>query len=117
MPEPIRQKITFAEMRTAGAFAVSYCSDYGCSHSIAISADQWPDDLRLTVIEPRFVCQACGKRGADVRPKFSSAEMGIGNRRRDHQSVWQSSTHFPGLGRSDVDRGESREPLRGGRFA
>jgi hypothetical protein len=56
-----------------------YCSDYGCSHSIAISADQWPDDLRLTDIEPRFVCQACGKRGADVRPKFPSTEMGIGN--------------------------------------
>jgi hypothetical protein len=24
-----------------------YCSDYKCSHSIAISADQWPDDVRI----------------------------------------------------------------------
>jgi hypothetical protein len=32
------------------------------SHSIAISADRWPDDLRLSDIEPRFVCLACGKR-------------------------------------------------------
>jgi hypothetical protein len=48
-----------------------YCSDYHCSHSIAISGDAWPDDLRLSDIEPRFVCQACGKRGTDVRPDFN----------------------------------------------
>jgi hypothetical protein len=32
------------------------------------SADHWPDDLRLSYVEPQFVCGACGKRGADVRP-------------------------------------------------
>ena len=37
---------------------------------IAISADQWPDDVRLSDIEDRFVCTVCGKRGADVRPDF-----------------------------------------------
>jgi len=26
------------------------CSDYRCSHSIAVNADQWPDDLRLNSI-------------------------------------------------------------------
>ena len=41
-----------------------------CSHSTAISADQWPDDLRLSDIEDRFTCTACGKRG-DVRPDFN----------------------------------------------
>jgi len=41
-----------------------YC-DYRCSHSIAVNADQWPDDLRLSDIEDRFTCTACGKRGAD----------------------------------------------------
>ena len=25
-----------------------YCSDYQCSHRIAISADPWPDDARLS---------------------------------------------------------------------
>ena len=49
----------------------SYCADYRCSHSIAISADSWPEDLRLSDIEERFVCRACGKRGADVRPDFN----------------------------------------------
>jgi hypothetical protein len=64
-------KITFAEMREAGVCGVLvYCPDYRCSHSIAISADRWPDDVRLSDIEPSFTCTACGKRGADVRPDF-----------------------------------------------
>jgi len=35
---------------------------------VAINGDRWSDDVRLSDIEPRFVCSACGKRGADVRP-------------------------------------------------
>jgi len=45
-------------------------ADYRCSHSIAISSHGWPDDVRLSDIESRFVCQACGKRGADIPPDF-----------------------------------------------
>jgi hypothetical protein len=42
------QKITFGEMRDTGVHGILiYCSDYRCSHSIAISADQWPDDVRI----------------------------------------------------------------------
>jgi hypothetical protein len=70
-PEPTRQKITFAEMRAAGVRGLLiYCNDYHCSHWTAISGDQWPDDVRLSDLEPRFTCQACGRRGADVRPNF-----------------------------------------------
>ena len=65
-------KITFREMRGAGVHGVLvYCADYRCGHLIALSADRWPDDLRLSDIEPRFVCGACGRRGADVRPDFN----------------------------------------------
>jgi hypothetical protein len=64
-------KITFGEMRAAGVRGVLvYCANYKCSHSTAISGDRWPDDVRLSDIEPLFTCQACGKRGADVRPNF-----------------------------------------------
>jgi hypothetical protein len=38
---------------------------------MAISGDAWPDEMRLSDLEPRFVCSACGRRGADVRPDFS----------------------------------------------
>jgi hypothetical protein len=70
-----QQKITFGEMRASGVRGVLVCcSDYRCSHSTAISADRWPDDVRLSDIEPRFICEACGKRGADVRPDWTSAE-------------------------------------------
>jgi hypothetical protein len=66
------QKITFAEMRDMGVRGVLiYCADYRCSHSVAVMADQWADDVRLSDIEPGFICTACGKRGADVRPDFN----------------------------------------------
>jgi hypothetical protein len=68
------QKITLAEMRDTGLRGLLiYCSDYKCSHSIAISADQWPDHLRLSDLEPRFVCKVCGHRGGDVRPLFDDS--------------------------------------------
>jgi hypothetical protein len=57
------QKITFAEMREQKGLRgnLIYCADYHCSHSTAISADRWPDDMRLSDIEPLFVCKACGQ--------------------------------------------------------
>jgi len=65
-------KITFAEMRNSGVRGILvYCSDYRCSHSMALVADQWPDDLRLADTEPRFVCSVRGKHGADVRQDFN----------------------------------------------
>ena len=50
---------------------VVYCADYKCSHSQAMSAEQWADDVRLSAIEDRFNCGACGKRGADVWQEFN----------------------------------------------
>jgi hypothetical protein len=65
-------------MRSSGVRGILiYCSDYRCSHHVEISGDRWPDDVRLSDFEPRFVCTACGKRGAAVRPDFPPARMGI----------------------------------------
>jgi hypothetical protein len=73
-----QQKITFAEMRAAGVRGLLiYCSDYKCSHSTTMSADRWPDEVRLSDIEPLFICRACGQRGADVRPNFHWEEEGV----------------------------------------
>jgi len=64
-------KITFAELRASGVRGLLiYCCNYRCSHSLAISGDAWSDDVRLSDIEPRFVCTACGQLGADVRPNL-----------------------------------------------
>jgi hypothetical protein len=68
------QKITLGEMRAMGIRGLLiYCSDYHCSHNIEISADQWPDDVRLSDLEPLFTCQACGLKGAEVRADFNWA--------------------------------------------
>jgi hypothetical protein len=75
-------------MRASGVRRVIvFCSDYKCSHLIEMDAVQWPDDPRLSNIEARFVCEACSKRGADVRPRFPSARMSlIGGHRRQSLS-------------------------------
>lgn len=65
------QKITFGEMRDTGVRGILiYCQGFHCSHSSALSGDQWPDDVRLSDLEPRFICATCGRKGADVRPDF-----------------------------------------------
>jgi hypothetical protein len=72
-------KITFAELRASGIRdLLVYCADYKCSHSIQMSADRWPDHVRLSDIEPLFVCKPCGKRGTEVRGLFAPARMGTG---------------------------------------
>jgi len=71
---PIKGKL--GAMREAGIRGLLiYCCDYKCSHSIRMSADRWDDDVRLSDIEPLFT--ACGKRGAEVRPNFPRARMGL----------------------------------------
>jgi hypothetical protein len=42
------------EMGVSGV--VVYCRDFQCSHHVAISADRWPDHVRLSDVEPLFVC-------------------------------------------------------------
>ncbi|MCP3444208.1 hypothetical protein NLM32_24560 [Bradyrhizobium sp. CCGUVB14] len=95
MPRPIRRvtstlpdgrpvKITFGEMREMSIRGVLiYCC---CGHHIALSADRWPDEVRLSDVEPRLICTACGRRCPDVRPDFdlgkpSAAGMGYRNTR------------------------------------
>jgi len=54
-----QQKITLGEMRSSGVRSLLvYCADYQCAHLAKISAALWPDHLRLSDLEPLFVCQA-----------------------------------------------------------
>src|ERR1700730_13096443 len=61
-----RPKITFAEMRAAGARGPGLL--LGLQVRALNSGDRWSYHSRLSDIEPRFTCQARGQRGADVRP-------------------------------------------------
>jgi len=69
------QKITLGEMRAGNGpiRLVVYCSDLKCSHSVVVDAKPWGDDVRLSDLEPKFTCKACGRRGADVRPLLEGA--------------------------------------------
>jgi hypothetical protein len=62
LAEPGRQKkITFAEMRAADVRGLLiYYSDYKC-HRTTIGGDGWPDDVRLSDLEPLFTCQVVAR--------------------------------------------------------
>ncbi|WP_407174439.1 hypothetical protein [Bradyrhizobium sp. STM 3562] len=71
------QKITFGEMRAAGVRNVLiYCTDDTCCRCITVpdDADRWPDELWISDVEDKFVCTACGQRGADIRPDWAAAK-------------------------------------------
>jgi hypothetical protein len=40
------------------------CADCRCSHSVVFSPDRWPNELRLSDIELRFICS--GHQSAEV---------------------------------------------------
>jgi hypothetical protein len=68
-----QKKITIGEMRQSGVTGVLvYCADHHCSHVVAVSAEEWPDDVRLSDLEGRFTCSVCGHRGAHIRPDWQS---------------------------------------------
>jgi hypothetical protein len=69
MSEVRTKEVTLGSMRSQGVRGLLVrCST--CAHSVPISADQWPDDMRLSDLEPHFVCKVCGHRGADAAPDF-----------------------------------------------
>jgi hypothetical protein len=61
------QKITFAEMRESSVRGLLIYCTTAASPLHRDERDQWPHDVRLSDIELRFTCTACGKRGADGR--------------------------------------------------
>ncbi|MGO4513973.1 hypothetical protein AB4Z51_44175 [Bradyrhizobium sp. 2TAF36] len=83
-----RLKITFGEMREMGVRGVLvYCH---CGHHVALDALRWPDDVRLSDLEPRFVCRGCGGRGAEVRPDFERGTSSL--------QSWAVAAPAPGRG-------------------
>jgi hypothetical protein len=82
-------------MRSSGPTRVIiFCGDHRCAHSVAIDAEQRADDVRLSDLEPRFVCKVCGHRGGDVRPLFEEA------RRRRQPAI----TAPPSINPPDADQ-------------
>jgi hypothetical protein len=55
-------KITLGEMRDSGSTPLIVY----CAHRVVVDANRWGDNVRLSDLEPRFTCQACGHRGASL---------------------------------------------------
>lgn len=69
-PDGRAVKITLGEMRAAGVRGLIVFCLHNASHNVILGrdvVDQWPDEVRLSDLEPRFVCKACGKRGAECQ--------------------------------------------------
>jgi hypothetical protein len=62
--------LLFDKLNSEARAGLIYCADYQCSHWIRVSADPWPDQTRLSDLEDKFTCTACGQHGAEVRPDF-----------------------------------------------
>jgi hypothetical protein len=103
-------------MRASGARDVLiYCRDHRCNRHVAVSADRWPDHVRLSDIEPDFVCTACGKRCAEVRPAWVLVSAVVhAVRRPDHRAGWaqtddaggDAATYITGLPKAEHDAEE-----------
>jgi hypothetical protein len=78
-----------------------YCGDYKCAHSVVISAERWPDHVRLSDLEPKFTCQVCGHadlrwcRAAPAhqsRSTFSAKKSIKASTRAGSRPTWPTST-------------------------
>lgn len=57
-----------------------FCQDRRGSHNVKLTAeyvDRWPDELRISPLELRFVCTACGMRGSNIVARSNGTEQAI----------------------------------------
>ena len=72
------QKISFGELHASGVRDVVAAAVIAAvDQHIAISADRWPDYVRLSDTESGSLCTACGERGAEVQPNFDQQRWEI----------------------------------------
>src|SRR6476659_2904386 len=83
--------ITFGDVRASCVRDVPvYCRDHRCSHHVETNG--WPDDVRLSDIEPNFTCTRCGKKaqrcGRSFRtPAWVTARQGSVGRLTDAPGI------------------------------
>ena len=115
--QPLPKNTAFGELRASSVRDVLiYYRDHRCSHHVETNADGWPDDVRLSDIEPHLTCTPCGRRGADVRLKSRTRACGRpadalveAVRRPDHaarrtqaQDPGDAATYIPTLPKAEA---------------
>lgn len=64
------QEITFAYMHSGGRGPLVYGADYRCATTSRWRRPPSTNEIRLSDLEPKFICQNCGERGADGEARF-----------------------------------------------
>ena len=86
-PDGRPPKITLGDLRSTGVRdLIVFCQDYRCSHNVKLPAeyvDRWPDEIRISQLEPRFICSACGMRGSNIVAGSNSTVKAIIPPRKD----------------------------------
>jgi hypothetical protein len=58
-------------MSSSGARdVIVYCRDYRCSHSVEMNADAFPDEVRVSDVEPRYNPFTLGGVIESITPPF-----------------------------------------------
>jgi hypothetical protein len=107
-PSPARRKSPSPRCARAAYVGCSCtCADYRCSHSIAVSADRWPDEVQLS--DMWFTCTSRGnlRRTGCTLPPFTSIA--------EHRERRIACESIPGLlvHRDLLHRQRPRSLLRG----
>jgi hypothetical protein len=94
-------KITFGDVRASCVrdVLVYYCRNHKCSHHITISADRWPDHVRLSDIEPDFVAPPAANVARRCGRSFRRPAWAPMDTRRSSMPIWQAKED----GRVDSD--------------
>ena len=64
-------------MLPSPATGTAHCGESFLRHRLIVSCRFGMEAARISDIEPLFVCQGCGERGADIRPDFDWEELSI----------------------------------------
>lgn len=89
-------KITLGDLRPTGVRdLLVLCQDYRCSDNLRLATeyiDRWPDEIRISQLESRFVCRACGMRGSCIVVGSDITELAILPRRGLFRTENRSTT-------------------------
>ena len=72
------EKITLGQMRSGAQGVLIYCSDFRCSHSVAVNADQWPD--QRPAVRHRAAVRLQARAASRGRPRQVSFLLGTQDR-------------------------------------
>ena len=60
------REITVPRRYSAQPTSLFSAKTYQCPHNVDLDAARWPDEMRLSDLEPPLACLSCGKQGSII---------------------------------------------------